>query len=110
MGQHLDAQTCQQHKRHRRVGFPESSAERLSEQIHFILRHSICTSPDTQTMLRAIRACAQAAVADRLRKQAKTRAVKEIREAVRECQYTISLDMLRGHHGALVCVSVCMSV
>jgi hypothetical protein len=44
----------------------------------------------------------QAAVADRLRKQAKTRAVKEIREAVRECQHTVTSEMLRGHHGALV--------
>jgi hypothetical protein len=43
----------------------------------------------------------QAAVADRLRKQAKTRAVKEMREAVRECQGSITHAMLKGHCGAM---------
>ena len=43
----------------------------------------------------------QAAVADRLRKQAKTRAVKEIREAVRDAPPDISGPVLRGYVGAL---------
>jgi len=43
----------------------------------------------------------QAAVADRLRKQAKTRAVKEIREAMRDAPPDISNPVLRGYVGAL---------
>ena len=43
----------------------------------------------------------QAAVADRLRKQAKTRAVKEIREVIRDAQTEITCAILRGHAGAL---------
>ena len=43
----------------------------------------------------------QAAVADRLRKQAKTRAVKEIREAMRDAPPDISGPVLRGYVGAL---------
>ena len=43
----------------------------------------------------------QAAVADRLRKQAKTRAVKEIREAMRDAPPDVSGPVLRGYVGAL---------
>jgi len=43
----------------------------------------------------------QAAVADRLRKQAKTRAVKEIREAMRDAPADINGPVLRGYVGAL---------
>lgn len=43
----------------------------------------------------------QAAVADRLRKQAKTRAVKEIREAMRDAPSDVSGPVLRGYVGAL---------
>jgi hypothetical protein len=43
----------------------------------------------------------QAAVADRLRKQAKTRAVKEIREAMRDAPADIAAGVLRGYVGAL---------
>jgi len=42
-----------------------------------------------------------AAVADRLRKQAKTRAVKVLREAIASKAAGITQPMLRGYHGAL---------
>mmetsp|Transcript_9340 Transcript_9340/g.18204 ORF Transcript_9340/g.18204 Transcript_9340/m.18204 type:complete len:176 (+) Transcript_9340:2-529(+) len=42
-----------------------------------------------------------ASVADRLRKQAKTRAVKVLREAIGNKALGVTRDMLRGHQGAL---------
>eukprot|EP00960_Hanusia_phi_P069207 767028-Hanusia_phi.AAC.3 len=43
-----------------------------------------------------------ASVADRLRKQAKTRAVKVLREAIANKSLGITLAMMRGHEGALI--------
>jgi hypothetical protein len=42
-----------------------------------------------------------AAVADRLRKQAKTRAVRLLRESIGDKSVGVSREMLRGHYGAL---------
>eukprot|EP00961_Rhodomonas_salina_P184204 2487263-Rhodomonas_salina.2 len=44
---------------------------------------------------------ADASVADRLRKQAKTRAVKVLREAIGNKALGVTMPMLRGHEGAL---------
>ena len=43
-----------------------------------------------------------ASVADRLRKQAKTRAVKVLREAIANKSLGITMSMMRGHEGALI--------